>query len=162
MLRRQVGPRGVIHEIEPEARVRLPVAQAVEAAQGFQALLEHPGPPEAVHQVFLVIGQRAHQLHPVVPVEFRQVFLAGFQQDRQVGPGKDMGPSQVQALHQVFVMGVEFRSPPGEVHGGDGAALHHPDDRVDGVAFHLFRAVRSGQEMAVFTRLVAAPPQVDL
>ena len=68
------------------------VARAIEAAEGFQALLKDAGPPEAVHQVFLVIGQGADQLHPVVPVKFRQVFLAGFQEDRQVAPGEDMGP----------------------------------------------------------------------
>ncbi len=48
----------------------------------------------------------------MVPVKFRQVFLAGFQKDRQVAPGEDMGPQSVQALHQVLVMGVEFRRPP--------------------------------------------------
>ncbi len=44
LLRRQVGARGVVHEIKPEVRARFAVADAIEAAQGFQALLKHPGP----------------------------------------------------------------------------------------------------------------------
>ena len=88
--------------------------------------------------------------------------MPGSKQDRQVAAGQDMGPRLVQALHQVFEMGIEFRRAAGEVHGGDGPAGHHPDDRVDGVPFHLFRAVGSGQEVAVLAGLVAAPPQVDL
>ena len=79
LLRRQVGARGVVHEIKPESGIRFAVADAIEAAQSLQALLKRALPPEAVHRVFLVIRQRAHQLHPVVPVKFRQVFLAGFQ-----------------------------------------------------------------------------------
>ena len=59
-------------------------------------------------------------------------------------------------------MGVEFRRPPGEVDAGDGPALHRPDDGVDGLTLHLFRALGSGHEVAVLACLVAAPPEVDL
>ena len=76
----------------------------------------------------------------MVPVEFRKVLFARLQEDRQVGPGNDVGAGWVQAGHQILIMRVEFRGPAGEVHRENGVSFHHPDNGVDGGAFHLFRA----------------------
>ena len=90
------------------------------------------------------------------------MFLAGFQEDRQVAPGEDMGARLAEALHQVFIVGIQFRGPAGEVHRGNSPARHRTDDRLDGLTFASVPGGGPGLEVAVLARLVAAPSQVDL
>jgi hypothetical protein len=88
LLRGKISPRRIIHQVELKSRVRLAVTHPVEAPQGLQAFLKDSRAPEAVHQVFLEIGQGADQFHP--SRKNRQMLLPGSKEVGVAAPEVDV------------------------------------------------------------------------
>lgn len=103
--RRQERATGVIHQIQRQPAARLPVAGRIQQLQPRDAPVKHARAALRVDVALAVARQARDDAHAVGGQEFRQVLLAGLQEDRQVaavddGEGRGVGPQRARATDE--------------------------------------------------------------
>jgi len=158
----QGRPQRVVDQAQRQARIGLAIAQRVELLQRRDALVEHAGTALAVDAFERVTRQRRHDLDALLGQELGQVFLARFEQDRQVAAVDHLQAERARARRQAPEVWVQLGCAAGDVEGLRLARTQHLEHQIDQVSAHLLGAVGAGVDMAVQATLVAAVADVDL
>ncbi len=96
--------------------------------------------------------------------EWRIIFKAGFEQNRQVAPVDDVSRrgERFQALDQILEVGNHFRRAAGQIDRWDVGFREPVDYPIDRFAGHDFLALRPSVHMAVNAGEIAEFADIDL
>ncbi len=133
------------------------------------ALFEHPLAPLLVREIFLVVGQRRYNFHPVIGVEPGQIgftlprYGVPVYRNREVVPDHDSLAEFYGLTHEVVEVRIQLRGPSGDVEVLYLLVLtEYLQAPVCRIEVHLLGPSRRGVDVAVYAGLVAEPRNVHL
>ena len=132
--------------------------------QRLDAPFEHAFAALCIHVFRGVAWHRGDDLDFVRGEKFRQIFIAGLEQNREIAPVDHMARWRefFRAFDEVAKIGNHLRRATGKIDNRNLGPGQPIDDPIDGLAGHDFFALRSGVYVAMHAGEIAKLAYVDL
>ena len=139
-----------------------PEAERVEFLQAADRTVEHALAALTLDIVLQIARHRRDDLDAVLRQKFREVFLARLLQHGEIAAVHHLDAELARAGHQAAEIRIEFGRAAGDVERRYVPPRQKIEHDVGDLGRHLLGAVRSGIDVAVEARLVAAIADIDL